>query len=61
MNPGVDRIFMFVLEAEPKELTIVLILGPINVEDLSKLKGLSGLDSLGDVQKDIKTKKGGGE
>ena len=52
---------MFVLEAEPKELTIVLILGPINVEDLSKLKGLSGLDSLGDVQKDIKSKKGGGE
>ncbi len=52
---------MFVLEAEPKELTIVLILGPINVEDLSKLKGLSGLDSLGDVQKDIKSKKGGGD
>jgi Domain of unknown function (DUF4252) len=50
---------MFVLEAEPKELTIVLILGPVNVDDLSKLKGLGGLGSLGDVQKDIKGKKGG--
>lgn len=52
---------MFVLEAEPKELTIVLILGPINVDDLSRLKGIGGLSSLGDVQKDIKAKKGGGE
>ena len=52
---------MFVLEAEPRELTIVLILGPVNVDDLSKLKGLGGLGSLGDVQKDIKGKKGGEE
>jgi len=53
---------MFVLEAEPKDLTIVLILGPVKVEDLSRLKGLGGLSSLGDVQKDIKpVKKGGGE
>lgn len=52
---------MFVLEADPKELTIVLILGPINVDDLAKLKGIGGLGSLGDVQKDIKGKKGGGE
>jgi hypothetical protein len=41
---------MFVLTAEPKELTIVLILGPIRMEDLGKLKGLGGLSSLGDVQ-----------
>jgi hypothetical protein len=52
---------MFVLEAEPKELTIVLILGPINVDDLARLKGIGGLSSLGDVQKDIKSKKGGEE
>lgn len=34
---------MFILSAEPKELTIVLILGPIRMEDLGKLKGISGL------------------
>lgn len=47
---------MFVLEAEPKELTIVLILGPIRMEDLGRLKGLGGLSALGDVEKDIKVK-----
>jgi hypothetical protein len=60
---------IFVLEAEPKELTIVLILGPIHMEDLGKLKGLSGLGALGDLDKDTKgkdkdkdkDKKGGGE
>ena len=58
---------IFVLEADPKELTIVLILGPIHMEDLGKLKGLSGLGALGDLQKDTKVKdkekdkKGGGE
>ena len=56
---------MFILEVEPKELTIVLILGPINMEDLGKLKGLGGLGALGDLDigthgkdKD-KSKKGG--
>jgi hypothetical protein len=43
---------MFVLEAEPKELTIVLILGPIHLEDLSKLTHISGLGALGDVASD---------
>lgn len=38
---------MFVLAAEPKELTIVLILGPIHPEDLGKLGGLGGLGGLG--------------
>lgn len=54
---------IFVLETEPKQLTIVLILGPIRMEDLGKLKGLGGLGALGDVQKDmkVKEKKGGGE
>jgi len=34
---------MFILTVEPKELTIVLILGPIRMEDLGKLKGVAGL------------------
>jgi hypothetical protein len=54
---------IFVLEVEPKELTIVLILGPVRMEDLGKLKGIGGLGALGDVEKDVKAKdkKGGGE
>ena len=40
---------IFVLDAEPKELTIVLILGPIRLDQLSELKGLSGLGALGDI------------
>jgi hypothetical protein len=59
---------LFVLAAEPKELTIVLILGPIRMDQLGELSGLGGLGALGNVQKDIKhkdktdekaTKKGG--
>jgi hypothetical protein len=42
---------MFILSAEPKELTIVLILGPINMDQLGELKGLSGLGALGTVTK----------
>jgi hypothetical protein len=40
---------MFILTVEPKELTVVLILGPVRMEDLGKLKGLGGLGSLGDI------------
>jgi hypothetical protein len=43
---------MFVLEAEPRELTIVLILGPIHLDDLSRLTHISGLSGLGDVAND---------
>jgi Domain of unknown function (DUF4252) len=43
---------IFVLDAEPKELAIVLILGPIRMDQLSELKGLSGLSELGDIGKD---------
>jgi len=42
---------MFIMTVEPKELTIVLILGPIRMQDLGKLKGLSGLGALGDLEK----------
>ena len=40
---------IFVLDAEPKELSIVLILGPIKMEDLHKLSGLGGLGTLGGI------------
>jgi len=40
---------MFILDAEAKELSIVLILGPVKVEDLAKLSGLGGLGMLGDI------------
>jgi hypothetical protein len=42
---------MFVLTAEPKELTIVLILGPIRMDQLGELRGLNGLGALGEVGK----------
>jgi hypothetical protein len=44
---------LFILETEPKELTIVLILGPIRMDDLSKLKGIGGLSALGDLSVNI--------
>jgi len=44
---------LFILDAEPKELSIVLILGPIRMEDLGKLHGVSGLSVLGGVAKDV--------
>jgi hypothetical protein len=47
---------MFILTAEPKELTIVLILGPIRMDDLGKLHGLAGLGALGNVEKMPKVK-----
>jgi hypothetical protein len=40
----------FIMEVEPKELTIVLILGPIRLEDLGKLKNISGLGALSSVE-----------
>lgn len=53
---------MFVLSAEAKELSIVLILGPIRMDELAQLKGLGGLGSLGAVpqlqQRNSKTPSG---
>lgn len=43
---------MFVLTAEPKELCIVLILGPIHMDQLGLLKGFGGLGALGNIDKD---------
>ncbi len=47
---------MFVLEAEPRELTIVLILGPIHLDELSRLTHISGLGALGDIANDSRAK-----
>ncbi|MGA2537405.1 MAG: DUF4252 domain-containing protein [Terracidiphilus sp.] len=47
---------MFILAVEPKELTIVLILGPINMDELGELRGIGGLNSLGDIAKTEKMK-----
>lgn len=48
---------LFVLSVEPKELTIVLIVGPVKMEDLGKLKGIGGLGALGDVEKSVRKEK----
>jgi hypothetical protein len=40
---------MFILSVEPKELSIVLILGPVRMEDLGALKHIGGLGALGDI------------
>ena len=40
---------MFILSAERKELSIVLILGPIRMEDLNRLSGIGGLGDLGSI------------
>jgi hypothetical protein len=47
---------MFILAAEPRELTIVLILGPINIDQLAELHGIGGLHALADVQHNMKDK-----
>jgi Domain of unknown function (DUF4252) len=60
---------MFILSAEPKELSIVLILGNIRMDQLGMLKGIGGLGALGGVEKGTKEKdkdktkdnKGGGQ
>lgn len=49
---------MFILSAEPRELSIVLILGPIHMQDLGKLQGINGLGALGDIDGDSKGPKG---
>jgi Domain of unknown function (DUF4252) len=44
---------MFILSAEPKELSIVLILGTIRMDQLGMLKGIGGLSALAGVGADI--------
>jgi hypothetical protein len=40
---------MFILSAEPKELVIVLINGPIKMDQIGKLGALGGLGALGNI------------
>jgi hypothetical protein len=47
---------MFILSAEPKELSIVLILGPIRMDQLGALKGLGVLAGLGNVDQTARDK-----
>jgi Domain of unknown function (DUF4252) len=47
---------LFILSAEPKELSIVLILGPIRMDQLGALGSLGGLSALADVEKSTKEK-----
>jgi len=47
---------MFILSAEPKEISIVLILGSIRMDQLGMLKGIGGLGALGAVEKSSKDK-----
>jgi hypothetical protein len=47
---------MFILDVEPKELTIVLILGPIRMDELGELRGVAGLGALGNLAKVEKDK-----
>ena len=49
---------LFVLDAEPKELSLVLILGPINPDQISKLGGSFGIprDAVRKAQKEVKGK-----
>jgi hypothetical protein len=46
---------LFVLDAEPKELTLVLILGPVDVEALGRLGGNFGIpkDAMKKAQKEV--------
>ena len=41
---------MFILSAEPRELSIVLILGPVRMEDIGRLRGIGGLSGLGAIE-----------
>jgi hypothetical protein len=55
---------LFVLDAEPKELSLVLILGPIDMDKIGALGGNFGIPkgAIKDAQKDAKKAgKGGGE
>lgn len=53
---------MFVLDAEPRELSIVLILGPIRMDQLGQLGALGSLGALGEIsggEASTPAKKGG--
>ena len=50
---------MAIINAEPKELTVVNIVGPIDIEKLSSLEGKMGIPRMGDEEKDSPKKTAG--
>jgi len=40
---------LFIFDVEPKEISIVMILGSVGMEDLGKLSGIAGLGALGQM------------
>jgi hypothetical protein len=53
---GPDVVGLAVLSAEPKELTVVNIVGPVDLEKLAKLEGTMGIPDLGIESPKKKTK-----
>jgi hypothetical protein len=53
---GTDVVGLAVLSAEPKELTVVNIVGPVDLEKLAKLEGNLGIPDLGIQPSKHKTK-----
>jgi hypothetical protein len=53
---GADVVGLAVLSAEPKELTIVNIVGPVDLQKLAKLEGNLGIPDLGIQPNKPKTK-----
>jgi hypothetical protein len=50
---------MAILCAEPKELTVVNIVGPVNIDELSQLEGKMGIPRLGEQAKESSHKPAG--
>jgi uncharacterized protein DUF4252 len=57
MTEGNQITGLAIVAAEPKELTVVNIVGPINLENLSKLEGHMGIPHLDIKEKDKSGKK----
>ena len=57
MTQGNQITGLAIVAAEPKELTVVNIVGPINLENLSKLEGHMGIPHLDIKEKDKSAKK----
>ena len=49
---------MAIIDAQPKELTVVNIVGPIDMDKLSQLEGKMGIPRLGEVGKESKKVEG---
>ncbi|MGD0224341.1 MAG: DUF4252 domain-containing protein [Terriglobia bacterium] len=49
---------MAIIDAQPKELTVVNIVGPIDIDKLSQLEGKMGIPRLGEVGKESKKVEG---